>query len=65
MSNTFRKPCMFAVPTCKMISELNSFRNRGLENYIDNQRANLLSPNYPNLGNFYLWIKMQKDYVLA
>ena len=65
MSNTFRKPYMSAVPTCKMISELNSFRNRGLENYIDNQRANLLSPNYPNLGNFYLWIKMQKDYVLA
>ena len=52
MSNTFIKSYMSAVPTCKMISELNSLRNLGLENYIDDQRTNLLSPNYPNLANF-------------
>ena len=53
------------MPTYKMIPELNSWRNHGLENYIDDLGTHFLGPVNPNLAKFYLGAKTQKHYLLA
>ena len=42
------------MPTYKMIPELNSWRNHGLENYIDDLGTHFLGQSHPSLANFYL-----------